>query len=411
MVANRPHDARFNMAVRWELPAGTLLDDGLASLRLLIERHEILRTRFAESPGEPPTQVVDRRGVHPVLIVDAAGQDRGGSPVDPVRDLAARRFEPTQEYPARFCVAVLDGRALWLGAALSHLAVDAAGTEILRRDLRAAAARMAGAPDPEPGRPAVLQPLDQAEGEQSSAGRAASRRAAELWRQALTGTPASLPEAPSLPAADPAFPARLLCARGLGARAQELADRLDVGISAVFIGAATAALAAHQGVDAQSVVVTCGNRMARRMAGYAGTVAQQGVIRLDSLGAPASDVITRTWEALLTVHESSAYEPADVNRVLRELTGKPHVGHYVNFVEEHVPLHPTEVFQALGRDAWVTVPGPTVTSSFLRYGLTLVANQEDVVLRMFADGRLMSATAIDGVLDGVRTRVAGSRPL
>jgi hypothetical protein len=138
------------------------------------------------------------------------------------------------------------------------------------------------------------------------------------------------------------------------------------------------------------------------MARYVGTVAQQGILPLDGLGGPLPETIGRTWEALMTVHASSAYEQADVNRILRRKTGMAHVAHYLNFVEEESPIRPTSAFDALSEGESAIVPGPSVASTFLQYGMTLLTDGENVAMRLFADSRLLPAGAIDDLLLSVR---------
>ncbi|TDC85044.1 hypothetical protein E1193_03815 [Micromonospora sp. KC606] len=401
LLANRPHDARFNIGLLQPVPATASLNAVLMAVRRLVERHETLRTTFEDGADGAPTQMVHAGGELAVAVVEAPG------PAEPdarrlVAELAAARFEPTTELPVRFAVVVHAGRPAWLGTVISHLAADAAAVDLLERDLGDLLADP-DAPGPAQGRASrpSWQPLDQSAYEQSEAGQAVLRRSLTAWRDGLTKAPALVTE-PTASDEEPRYPATILRAAGLGEAASGLAATLGVGVSAVFIGATAAALSAAAVTTECSLVVTCANRMTQRTARYVGTIAQQGLLRVDTASPSLYAVVRNTWAGLLRIYESSRYDPVALRAVRRELTGRSNGDHYVNFVEERTPLRPRDAFAALTPGCYEVTAGTPVPSTFLDFGLTLLTDSVDASVRMFADRRRIPPARVEVLLSGVR---------
>ncbi|MET7737686.1 condensation domain-containing protein [Streptomyces sp. NPDC005402] len=400
LQVTRPHDTRFNLALSAQVPEGRSLDDVLAALRLLVERHESLRTTFDERDGYPPAQTVASRGRMTVSVEHLDGPGEQDPAARVWSEAASHHFDIASHWPVRFLVFVYQGRPLQVGAALSHMAVDILGGDLLKRDLEDLLSGAAG----KPGSTArAHQPLDEAAHEQSDAGREALTRTLGLWRSAIEGAPPLFPSA-TRPYSGARYPSGTLYAKGLGRRVKQAADRLKVRSSAFFMAATAAALTRHAGADSCALTITCANRTSARTLDYVGTIAQQGLLVLDSLGPSLHDTVRRTWPALLRAHQYSRYDQGALDRLGAELAGRRDLDfeqtqHYVNFSEETTPIRGPEGFPDLADGEVVYQEGTPVTGTPLKFGMRLGTDGDDAYIRVFADRHYLDGKAVRGILD------------
>ncbi|MEV0678700.1 amino acid adenylation domain-containing protein [Actinosynnema sp. NPDC050436] len=169
--------------------SGPLDPDALSwSLRRIVQRHEVLRTSFPATGGEP-VQVV-----HPAGEVALRPVDLGASPepaAEAVRRIAAdlaTPFDLTSAPPLRLRLYRLGERDHVLSAVVHHILVDGWSTGLFFGELaRLYAARVEGRPDPLAPLPAQYR--DFARRQRAEAGGPDQAAALAWWREHLAGAP------------------------------------------------------------------------------------------------------------------------------------------------------------------------------------------------------------------------------
>ncbi|MDG4802025.1 condensation domain-containing protein [Micromonospora sp. WMMD980] len=232
-----PEMKPFFVLTRW-LPVPLLLelDDVLAQLAHLLERHESLRTVFPAGPAGEGSQRVLGRGSVRVEVLDRPD----GDPVsfadlvtDAVRQAGTTPFDHETELPIRFTVATHEGVPVLLVFAVSHLAADHLSADLLvdeLTDLLRARADGAAAP---PARPAT-QPVDLAAFERSLDGQRLNVDALAHLRRQLARLPAaSLP--PRLAPASPRYWRGELASAAAAAALRLAARRLRASTSVTLL--------------------------------------------------------------------------------------------------------------------------------------------------------------------------------
>ncbi|MFM1726530.1 amino acid adenylation domain-containing protein [Rhodococcus sp. PAM 2766] len=275
---------RYRLGALVELH-GPLDRDALeAALADVVERHEILRTSYADDAAGP------------YAVIRPAEDTHGHGDAAPLR-----------------VVLRADGaRSHTLDVEIDHLAADGASVAILVRDIATAyEARLGGtAPRWEP---LPLQYIDYALWERDAAVRS---RDVEFWRHALSGfDPAELPSA-AAPGAEPGSVGAiefaigpdvagrlsdLATARGatefmvlhaaLAATVSRLSGHADVGIAAVVSGRRYPQLASVVGPFVDTVVLRARVEAGMSFAGLLGQVRDFDVTALDRTAAPIEEVL------------------------------------------------------------------------------------------------------------------------
>ncbi len=108
-----------------------------AAAELIVERHEILRTRFVLRDGELLSEVADDATVELQVLDldDMSPAERTQTALDELGVLAARPFELSSDTLVRFALAHVDQDQDLLLVVLNHLASDHASTRILFAEL------------------------------------------------------------------------------------------------------------------------------------------------------------------------------------------------------------------------------------------------------------------------------------
>jgi amino acid adenylation domain-containing protein len=282
------------------------------SLRALVTRHEILRTRFESRGGRWGQRI----GEVPAQV--CAVEDLRGSPwprvMQRVREEAARPFDlrggPLMR--ARLFRVAPEDHVLVL--ALHHAAVDLRSLEVVARELGVLyAARATGAEAALPELP--LQYADWAAWQRRRAEQGGLAEGLEYWRSHLAGAPGSI----ALPADRPR-PARPTHAGGhrtfaLSASAREgltaIARRAGASLFMTMLSGFAAYLTRVSGQAELVVGTPAANRGRKELEGLVGFFVNSLALRLDASGDPSfSQLVERVRRTCLDafVHQDVPFE-------------------------------------------------------------------------------------------------------
>ncbi|MGW1893794.1 condensation domain-containing protein [Streptomyces sp. NPDC002004] len=266
------------------------------ALDRLVDRHAILRTRYAQRDGEPFQEVLPAPAAIAVPVVDV---DEAGA-LALVEEEAGRPFDLAAGRVVRALVLRHGPRDHTVMLTFHHIAVDGASLETVARELAEFYAEATGAPAAPP-RTAPPQYADHARREQDEA----EGRREELghWAGLLTGA-----EPPRLPG--PTEPVPHAADRSAGVHTVPLAPRLPGALRAlgaerratlfaVSLAAAFAALRGLTGDDDLVIGVAGTHRQGTDMRELVGLCVNTLPVRVDTSGDPAfAELVERVRNAL-----------------------------------------------------------------------------------------------------------------
>ncbi|MBO3751072.1 hypothetical protein J5X84_33790 [Streptosporangiaceae bacterium NEAU-GS5] len=291
------------------VPAEATVGEVAGTVAALIARHESLRTRYVA--GEPPRQQVAASGVQ-VVEVCSLGEGQWGPADRPVVADALVRWlrespDPVRR-PVRVVVAVAPGgggRVIACAAGLTHLAVDHAAIEILKRDF----AGLLGDPGRRPAGKPGHQPLDQAELEATPAeqrrGETALEHLGGQFRRAprcLYALPGARPSGESL-AVELSSVAAAMAVRLVAARTR-------ASQSSIVLAAICTVLARRAGYPELVFPLVSSNRFERHLVSYVGALSQGCMVTITVTGWSFDELAGRTWATVLNASRHARYDIA-----------------------------------------------------------------------------------------------------
>lgn len=306
-----PDNHYISLRLRVYLAADATRERVLGALHALVRRHEVLRTRFTTGPDGEPRQACDGAGELPVEFVETVpGRVRRLAEQEEER-LWHEPFRHDSQWPLKVSVIVAEGRPRQVVFVFSHLAVDAWGCTVLRRDFLELLRN--GAAEPEL---TGWQSRARAAFEGSAQGRRANDVSLAYWRRMLETAPQTA--FPNLPEAGetPLFPGVGLQSVALAAAAQAVAARHRVSPAAALVAALSTVIGLRTGTDLVPLALAAGNRFTPADTSSVGTfyLVAPALIRLDP------DSLATT---LRTAHQASALaylrgqsDPRDVARLV-----------------------------------------------------------------------------------------------
>ena len=306
-----PANHYLNIRFRVHLPGDVTRERVLSALHTLVRRHDVLRTRFFVSPDGEPRQHCDPAGEFPVEIGETdPGRVRRLAEQDEER-LWRESFRHEREWPLRASVIVAGGRPRQVVLVFSHLAADAWGCSVFRREfldlLRDDRAEPALA---------GWQSRARAAFEISAPGRGANDLSLAYWRRVLETTPQTAFPTSREAGESPLFPGAGLHSVALAAAAQAVAARHRVGPAAVLLAALSAIIGIRTGTEVVPLGLAAGNRFTPVDAASVGTFYQSApaLIRLDA--GSLAGTIRNAHKASTMAYLRGQSDPQDVARLL-----------------------------------------------------------------------------------------------
>ncbi|MBD0690256.1 condensation domain-containing protein [Streptomyces sp. CBMA123] len=309
---------QINKESLWPVPPGTSLAAGLNALRLLVERHESLRTSFPPGSGPdafPESQVVHGDGRFAVTVVETEGL--AGHELD---TLAARLGQVDVAVPLeltavpriRFTLLAEGPRLLRLVAVVCHAGADGAATALLIQDWYALAAGRELPPATAP------TPIQIAAAEQSPQGRRRASGALRHWAKVLGSGP-QVVFADSRITGPPSDPGALLVrSRAAAADLAAVCRRTGASPSVVLL-AAFSALVAHRADRTElAIAALSANRQRAALIDHVGTLAQDALILLDTGAEDLDQLIGRAKAASLSAYWHSVLDAEQVWQLVED---------------------------------------------------------------------------------------------
>ncbi|MET8544356.1 condensation domain-containing protein [Kitasatospora sp. NPDC004799] len=309
---------QINRESVWPVPDGTSVRSALVALRLLVERHESLRTSFPAGPGSdgfPDRQVVHREGRFTVSVVEAGGR------TDAELDALAEELGRTDvavpvdlDVPprVRFTLVAAGELLLRLVAVVCHAGADGAATAVLIEDWYALAAGKELPPVTAP------TPLGIAVAEQSPQGRRRAAAALRHWARILTTGPQTVFADARISGPPRDHGALLVRSRSAADHLAAVCRRTGASPSVVLL-AAFAALVAHRAGRPELVLsALSANRQRAVLVDHVGTLAQDALILLDTGAADFDQLIGRAKSASLNAYWHSTLDAEQVWRLVED---------------------------------------------------------------------------------------------
>lgn len=310
----RDDPAHLNACLVLQLPDGTGLDAITTTLLALVLRHESLRTTY---PVDPELrQVVADAGEFTVHVHEADGEPEGFARTVGVA-MRAVRFDPEAELPLRATVVTVDGRPRHLVLVLCHIAVDAAGLDLLTAEWHTALA--GGALGPR----SAVQPVDLALTEHSPTGGRRLTSSLRYWENLLRGTPQSMFAVPEVGPCDWMLPRLRVRSAAAATALTGIAERTGASRPTIVLAAMSALLGRRLDQRTFVVATPAANRFLPELTDYVGTVAQDGLVSIPLEGATSFDALVgRARNRALAALRHSWFDYEDllpvIERVERE---------------------------------------------------------------------------------------------
>lgn len=408
------NDTSLNGLGRWTVPEGRDLDDVLAAIRALIERHDSLRTRFHDTPDGLVQELADSGelavDVHDVGSVPADEADA----VDEATALIGERlrdipFDNALDLPLRVAVVTRHAAPVTVLMAVSHLAIDGWSGRIVREDL---ADLLAQRTLPAPGQ----QPLERAAYEGTDLARSREARALNYWSRQLTEIPTCMIESAN-PDRQPDFTWSKLESPAVALAARSLSLRTGVEAGIVVLGATAALLATYKGEQEAAVRLLVSTRFQPATRRLVGAFNQNALFRIGiaarSDGAyEASDKVEhfllRTQEAALRAFCHCECDPRKLEAMVNDIATRRGVaaGGYCFFNDIRLtrPERTGAVDPGAAADALpetrITAPEVRNSPTSANFFLYLNALEDQAVLTLGVDdGFLIPGTAASFLAD------------
>ncbi|MEV7598301.1 condensation domain-containing protein [Kitasatospora sp. NPDC089797] len=309
---------QINKESVWPVPPGTSLAAGLHALRLLVERHESLRTSFppgAGPDGFPDSQVVHGSGRFAVTVVEADRLD--GHELDVLATELAQADVavpvPLNDVPRiRFTLIAEGSRLLRLIAVVCHAGADGAATALLIQDWYALAAGKELPPVSAP------TPIQIAADEQSPQGRRRAAGALRHWARVLSTGPHTVFADSRITGRPNGHGALLVRSRTAAADLAAACRRTGASPSVVLLAAFSALVAHRAGRTELAVAALSANRQRAALLDHVGTLAQDALILLDTGTADLDQLIGRAKSASLSAYWHSVLDAEQVWQLVED---------------------------------------------------------------------------------------------
>jgi hypothetical protein len=289
------------------VPAMVSVDNVAEAAAVLIARHESLRTTYV--PGEQPRQRVVAAGVQ-LLEACSLGEGQWGPEDRPAVAEALiswlRESPDPARRPVRMAVAVapdLGDRVIACAAGFTHVAVDQASIEILKRDF----AGLLGDPPRRPTGPPGHQPLDQAELEATPAERRKADAALAYIQEQSQRIPRCLYALPGAQTSGESLAVELSSVAAAMA-VRQVAARTRTSRSAIVLAAICAVIARRASYPELVLPLASSNRFERHLVSYVGALAQLAIATVKISERSFDELARHAWTTTMEANRRARYD-------------------------------------------------------------------------------------------------------
>lgn len=309
-----PDDDSLNQ-LGWA-PAGSATVAQVCDMvRLLVERHESLRTTYADRDGGL-VQHVTASGEIEFLLSELGPGDLAEA-ISPLGErIRAGAFDNATGLPVRAAIGLRAGVPAAVAIAASHLAVDGWSFQIVMDELRAV---LAAGPDGAAGlRERSRQPVDRAGFETSEAGARRERRTLDYWARQANQVPASMLATTSTPRQLDRDWAHI-DSPALALAAHALAGRSRCNTATALLGATALLLASYLGEPEAALRVIVSTRFKPEDEELVGAFNQNAIVRLRLADESTERFLARAARTALNAYRHSEACPVKMEEQLEEI--------------------------------------------------------------------------------------------
>lgn len=313
-----PHYAHLGIPIRLEVPTGCDMDGVLTMLSTVIERHEVLRTRYFVDAQNIVNQVISARGKLSVQLYEV--QDSSPSTVaDHLESEMTSTPFTMPEISIRAAIVTAAEVPRFVILAIFHMAIDGWSTPLVTGEMNQLleAARHAAQPDLGD----IVHPVDRLRAEQGPEGVARSRLALEAWKKELGKFPRSTGEAVPESSAARRFEEHIMRSRLTALAVTLLSARFKSSPAAVLLTYVHKVLKEKYGMARCGFMVFSHNRFGPTDFTYSGPLTQSVPVALHHTTADMREQVRMTHHAMLESSISCECDP-EAARVLMDSLGK-----------------------------------------------------------------------------------------
>ena len=362
MEQSAPHFENMNLSVLVQIESGTGVDDVETALKLLIERHEALRTRIYLDLSGGYRQSVHRNGKLPVDIFECTTDDEANSILAEMREVPFTEME----WPIRVAILVSAGKVGRVALCVSHMATDGWGIEVLRRELKELASTDYSRKEYALRRP-VTQPRQQSAIERAN-GNSTVRRVEDFWVTHLKHFPNERFPFPQRVPESPRFPEIMMESRTAAKAIAKISERDQVTAHTIVMGAISILLTALSHTDRATFRLFCANRLNKASRYSLGNFSQVVPLSVQVGDLPFRDVVRNAWQESMCAYRIGAVDPDRLSALekslMHELGMAPDLECFINLhVSHEIPtgaaarvtpeaLDITRIWKRGGQEIW-----------------------------------------------------------
>ena len=389
-----------------------MLEDMLQTLRVLVERHESLRTRYIFD-ANGCRQSVAADGSISVVLNEVEDDDYHEASKELGEQLQNRSFDLANDWPLRIGVVTTRGVPRYVVLVMSHMAVDAWSANLLRLEL----SYLIGSPKRRSRSRCMSlnyrSPVDQADYERSSRGESASRKAIAYFKEQLSIIPHTVfsngSEVPSIPRWWGGF----LDSQALALSVRILSDRYKVTPATLLLAATAIILGYRAEVDRFGCISLAGNRFAQESCEYVGTLVQGVVTSVDLCDTEFSQFVRRTHVAALSAYRHGWFDFRKQQTLIDQVTLERGLNldlGYFNFHHDFTDHQPYAQIQRLPADVLAMRAATRFSWSekkshhdCVNYYMRVIPQTDVMTLALFVDTVCISLADAKAILYGIES--------
>lgn len=286
-----------------ELPPGMTVAAAADRLRLMVSRHQALRTRLRLRPDAPPLQRCAASGELQLAIVDSHDQDPAAVAEAVSEHYQEKPFEFETEWPVRMAVIRSGGVLTHLVMVILHTSIDAYGLTALMSDVD----------NPVTG----VSPLEQARKQASPAGQRHNQASLQYLEKVLrTVTPTRFGEPKysdeGIDQIQYRSPATLLSIDAVAARN-------GINTSPVLLASFAVGLARFTGVNPVLAMLMVSNRFRPGFADSVSALIQITPYLIDVADVTLDGAVARASHSALNAYKNAYYNPYEQDEVIERV--------------------------------------------------------------------------------------------